>query len=207
VGSFCARLQIQGQSMMRAGHRVDVRVPTRAGSAVLMLLLTLAPVQAQAPLAPEAEVKAEFVERFTRFIDWPTQQGAAPERPFVLGVLGSNEVGPRLEQLARARGFKQRKVEVRQLTGPEGVDGCDVVWISHAAQGQLAEVLARTSGKPILTLGDTVGFAEQGVLINLRRRAARIVFEINLAEAKKSGLKFSAQLLALGEIVGPRGPP
>jgi hypothetical protein len=154
-----------------------------------------------------ALVEAELVERFTEFIDWPPDRLADAERPFVLGLMGRNEVEPAIEKLARERLFKKHRVEVRRLEGPEGAEACHAIWIGGTADAQLAAVLARTSGKPILTLGDTEGFAQRGVMINLRRESSHITFEINLDEAKKSGLKFSSRLLALGKIVAPRDRP
>jgi len=157
---------------------------------------------------PPAQVEAEMVERFTQFIDWPENHHLSnPEHPFILGLVGENDVAPALERIARDRGFKNRRAEVRRLDGPEGVEQCHAVWIATAAQDQLGAVLARTAGKPILTLGDTEGFAEQGVMINLRRGPTRVAFEINLDEARKSGLKFSSRLLALGKIVAAQSSP
>lgn len=172
-----------------------------------MALLAGAPSAGQQPAFRPAQVEAELVERFTEFIDWPQDRFTRPEGPFILGLVGRNSVGPALEGIARSRGLKNHRVEIRRLDGPEGVEGCHAVWITHAAEAQLAEVLARTSGKPILTLGDTEGFAKRGVLINLRRESTRIAFEINLEQAKKSGLKFSSRLLELGKIVDAQAPP
>lgn len=154
-----------------------------------------------------ALVEAELVERFTEFIDWPPDHLPDTDSPFVLGLLGQNGVGPALEKLARDRTIKRHRVEIRRLEGPEGVEACHAVWIASGADARLAAVLARTSGKPILTMGDTEGFAERGVMINLRRGSERIAFEINLDEARKSGLKLSSRLLALGKIVGAQEKP
>lgn len=174
--------------------------------AVALLADTSSPCQ-QTAYRP-ALVEAELVERFAEFIDWPPDRlSGDAEGPFVLGLVGQNGVGPALEKLAHDRTIKRHRVEVRRLAGPEGVEACHAVWIASGADAQLATVLARTSGKPILTLGDTEGFAERGVMINLRRESTRIAFEINLDEARKSGLKISSRLLALGKIVAPQGRP
>jgi len=173
--------------------------------AIALLADTSSPCQ-QTAYRPEL-VEAELVERFTEFIDWPADRLTDADGPFVLGLLGRNEVGPAIEKLAHERLFKNHRVEVRRLEGPDGAEACHAIWIGGSAEPQLAAVLARTSGKPILTLGDTEGFAQRGVLINLRRDSSRISFEINLDEARKSGLKFSSRLLALGKIVAAQGRP
>lgn len=196
-----------------ADRRNGRRVPGRRllatlGSPVVAvaLLADTSSLSQQAAFRP-AQVEAELVERFTQFIDWPRDRLTDPEGPFILGLIGRNGVGPALEKMARDRGLKNHRVEIRQLDGPEGVEECHAVWITPAAGAQLGAVLARTSGKPILTLADTEGFAERGVLINLRRESSRVAFEINLDQAKKSGLKFSSRLLALGKIVAAQGTP
>ncbi len=173
-----------------------------------VVLLAGPPAAGQPRTFAPAQVEAEMVERFTQFIDWPENHHLGdPEHPFILGLVGHDDVAPALERIARDRGFKNHRAEVRRLDGPEGVEECHAVWIATAARGQLGAVLARASGKPILTLGDTEGFAGQGVMINLRRGPARVAFEINLDEARKVGLKPSSRLLALGKIVAAQSSP
>ena len=46
---------------------------------------------ASAAQVPEYALKAEFLERFTRFVDWPGEHD--PRSPFVIGVYGSNPFG------------------------------------------------------------------------------------------------------------------
>jgi hypothetical protein len=184
------------------GLLYDWRAPLAA-----IALLAGAPATGQELTFHPAQVEAELVQRFTEFIDWPQDRLNDPKSPFILGLVGRNGVGPALEKLARDRTIKNHPVEIRRLDGPEGAEACHAVWITSAADSQLAAVLARTSGKPILTLGDTEGFAERGVMINLRRGPTHIAFEINLDEARKSGLKFSSRLLALGKIIASQVSP
>ena len=55
--------------------------------------------------------------------------------------------------------------------------------------------------KPILSIGDTQGFCERGVLINFYRLGKKLRFEINLPAVKKSGLTFRAQLIKLARRI------
>ncbi|MFP2931463.1 YfiR family protein [Pyxidicoccus sp. 3LG] len=162
---------------------------------------------AQAPIPVEAELKAEFLERFTRFIDWPESGFQSPESPFALCLLGQTPLEPYLARMARTRRIKDRSIQVRKLDGPSQVEGCALVWIPPESAGSLEQVLERTSGKAILTVGDTEGLAERGAHINLKREGSRLTFDINVAQAKRSGLRFSSQLLQLGHLVGGESPP
>jgi hypothetical protein len=173
--------------------------------AAFVLLQGVAWAQASAPA--EAEVKAEFLERFTRFIDWPEGGFKGPESPFALCLLGHTPLEPYLTRMARTRRIKDRSIEVRMLEGPGEVEGCAMVWIPPEAAGSLERVLERTAGKAILTVGETEGLAERGAHISLKREGTRLTFDINVAQAKRSGLRFSSQLLQLGHVVGGEAPP
>ena len=55
--------------------------------------------------------------------------------------------------------------------------------------------------KGILTISDTEGFAQKGVLINLYKSGKNIKFEINKKELIDSGFTVSPYLLSLAKIV------
>jgi hypothetical protein len=167
---------------------------------LLFPLLLAAPAAAQ---VPEYRLKAEFLERFTRFIEWPP--GATPDdprAPFVIGLYGGDPFGPYLDELAATRTIKGRRVRVREVADAAQAEGCQLLFIAAGGGRGLEELVARTESKPILTVGDTPGFAEKGILINFYVEEERIAFEINEAAARRSGLRFSSRLLKLARIVG-----
>ena len=170
--------------------------------AVLAGFVTPAEVLAQ---PSEYAIKAEFVERFTRFIDWPDEAFAGPDAPFALCVMGDDPFGDYLDRLARERKIKGRTVRLLHPAKPPELDDCHLAFIAQSESLRIAAIVARTQGKPILTIGDTPGFAQVGVIINFFLDRDLVRFEINLGEAKQSGLVFSAKLLKLGRVVGP--PP
>ena len=61
--------------------------------------------------------------------------------------------------------------------------------------------MTATRNKPILTLGDTKGFAEKNVLINLYAESKQYPFVINAAAFRESGLKIDYHLLDMAKIV------
>ncbi|MDP2309087.1 MAG: YfiR family protein [Pseudomonadota bacterium] len=149
----------------------------------------------------EYALKAEFLERFTQFVDWPKEAFPDPGAAFVLCVVGQNPFGSLLEEMARARRFGRRRGEVRYLGDLARLHECHLVWVSRAEKHTLDVVLAQTGGRPILTVGDTPGYAEAGVLINFFIEQDRIRFEINHLAAQRGGLVFSSQLLRLARVV------
>jgi hypothetical protein len=61
-------------------------------------------------------------------------------------------------------------------------------------------------GASILTIGDTAGFARQGVIINFYLENRKVRFEINAAAARRAGLTISSKLLKLAGAVYGAAP-
>jgi len=158
------------------------------------LLITLAAFGE--PVA-EYELKAEFLSRFTTFIEWPP---IAEARPFTIGVIGHNPFNGYLDKLA-ARRIKNRPVSIRYITELSQLDTCDVVFICASEKARLAAILSHTESRPILTVADSNGFAAEGVLINFYTSGDTVHFEINEAAVEKSGLKVSSKLFKLAKVI------
>jgi hypothetical protein len=116
---------------------------------------------------PEYELKAELVSRFPLFVEWPEWAFASPSAPFVVCVFGDNPFDGSLSRRLAAEPIQGRVAEERGLAATDDVTGCHLLFISATASPQLEHLLAITRGRPVLTVGDTAGFAERGVHINL----------------------------------------
>ncbi|HEX4456687.1 MAG TPA: YfiR family protein, partial [Polyangia bacterium] len=156
----------------------------------------------------EYAIKAEVIERFTHFIDWPNEAFAGANAPFTICVVGDSPLTPHLQfVLARDHRIDERHAELRRLKPDGDVSGCQVAFIAASERPRLKQLLARTTGHPILTVGDSDGFAHEGVLINLYLDEGNHVrFEICADGVKKSGLKLSAQLLRFARVVTGSSP-
>ena len=166
----------------------------------MLLSVTCAEAGAQ-ERGSEAVLKAEFIERFTRFIDWPRDVLGA-SGAFHLCVVGSTPVAMALEQLARTRRFKGHAATSTRLVALDGLASCHMVFIDSSERRRLDDILSRTAGKPILTVGDSEGYSVRGVIINFYRSGSRLRFEINIAAALESGLRFRSKLLKLARVTG-----
>jgi len=186
-----------------------------AGLGVASILTFLAPALAVVAPAPvhagsddlEYRVKAEFIERFTHFIEWPPTAFAGPDAPFVLCVVGRTPVTGYLEAMARVRRIRDRRVELRRLGPTAELSACHLVFIASDERAYLKQILARVAGRPIVTVADSEGFGRAGVLINLVLDGeGRVRFEISAAGARQSALTLNAQLLRLSRPDGSGTP-
>src|SRR5262245_11484074 len=99
----------------------------------------------------EYKLKAEMLERFTLFIEWPEVTGPT----FLTCVMGENPFGNQLDTVFRETRVQGKKAEIKNLKQLEGIDSCQILFIPASEQQQLPSILSSISGKPILTVGDT----------------------------------------------------
>jgi hypothetical protein len=165
--------------------------------------ITSAAPSASAP--PEHQVKAEFIERFTRFVDWPDSAFASSSSAFVVCVWGRGPLASQLERVVTRAPIKGRAVRVLHVESRERIQPCHILYVATHEPAVVRDIVASTRGKPILSIGDQPGLAEEGLLINLvLDREGFVRFELNLDVARISGLKISAKLIRLARRVGTR---
>jgi hypothetical protein len=152
--------------------------------------------RASASEGAEADLKAEFIERFTRFVDWET----LPDT-MMLCVVGDTPITAQLQKIARRQRIKGKSARV-ETVAPKDVGACQVVLIAGDDPDQLHEVITRTDGRPILSVAEAPGAAEAGAIINLYIEDQHIRFEINTGAAKRGRLTLRSKLLKLARIVG-----
>lgn len=79
-----------------------------------------------------------------------------------------------------------------------------VVFICSSEEDQLPQILQRLKGKPVLTVGDTPGFTERGVMVGLIMRDDRLTLEVNIKSLREAGLELSPHVLQRARLVGER---
>jgi hypothetical protein len=176
----------------------------RSLAIILILLGVLAPARRAMAAPTESQVMAEFIERFTRFVDWPPASLGDDDDPFVICVVGTSPVRSYLQDIAQDRKVKGRRVALRVIDGSKGTKGligCHLAFIGGGEAKRLRLILGQTEGRPVLTVADSPGFAEAGVVINFYREGRFLRFEVNTDAAQDSGLKVRAKLLRLARRV------
>ena len=167
---------------------------------LLVVSCAVWPVYGQQQRVSEYQVKAAFLYNFAKFVEWPKSVDAGASKQLVLGILGKDPFGEDIKTIQDKR-VKDRTLQVIRAEHLEELGNCDILFIGASMKGQLDSTLKELDGKPVLTVSDTRGFAQQGVMINLFTINNKIRFEINLQAVEQSGLKISSQLLKLATLV------
>ncbi len=149
-------------------------------------------------------LKAVFLERFTRFIDWPNEKSADEKAtPFVIGIIGNPDFSTLLRGIYQNQQIRGKNVIVNDLDNLETLQNTHLLFISNISDNLLENVLEQAQNTSILTVSDTKGFAEKGVMINFfMSRKQKMRFEINEQAVKHSDLYISYKLLSIAKIVG-----
>lgn len=171
--------------------------------ALLMMLMLVLPAwqsRAFSATVSEYQIKAAFLYNFAKFVDWPSNASNDEKNIFKIGILGDDPFGAEISVIEKklVRGMPLKIIRAASLSE---LGGCRVIFLSASIELQLAGILEQLCEKPVLTVGDTSGFAHQGVMINLITVGNKIRFQINQASADRAGLKISSHLLRLAIIV------
>lgn len=197
------------------GESVEEREPTLAVSAqgrtpgrafillTLFLAFGLAAPQAHGQTFKEQDVKAAFLYHFAQFVDWPPEAFPDPDTSLIIGILGTDPFGATLDQIVQGEVVKNRRLEVRRYRRVEEIDQCHILFISRSEERRLEQILLELSGKHVLTVGDSEGFALRGGMIRFMTEKNKIRLRINLDAAKAASVTISSKLLRAAEVIGP----
>lgn len=145
---------------------------------------------------PEYRLKAAFLYNFAAFTEWPADVGAT----LTLCIHGADPFGSEIDAL-NGKSAGSRRIEVARKSSLEALKGCQIVFVSASAAGQLPRVIDAVRSLPVLVIADTPGTLRQGAMLNMNLVQGRVTFEANLAAARSARLTLSSKLLRLATEV------
>ena len=154
---------------------------------------------AEAPT--EYQVKAVFVFNFSHFVEWPPEAFASPSEPFVIGILGNDPFGARLDDAVRGEQIDHRPLLVRRYRNVGEIGNCQILFIDRSEGAQLHQILTALDHRGTLTVSELDDSSQHGVMIQFATENNRIRLRINVESARAAGLTISSQLLRPAQIV------
>ncbi len=152
------------------------------------------------PKPTEYEVKAAYIYNFAKFVRWPQNAFSDGSDKIHVCVLGDDPFGSSLSTI-EGKTAVDRKIGVRRIASLQNARGCEIIFISGSEAERVRQIMKTLDSLPVLTVGDTEGFAEQGIMINFYMEKNTVRFEINLKAATRAGLRLSSSLLRIARIV------
>ncbi|MEP7043560.1 MAG: YfiR family protein [Dokdonella sp.] len=182
---------------MPACSAIPPRRRLRARVLIAFALMALFAIAAASSTEPdEAD---DYIAGFVRYVHWPYEDMAANWTLCVGGDPAVDRDARRAAGNARGKSFVLRHVD-----SADGLDGCHVLDLTGADHATSVALLARSRGRPVLSVGRGADFCTAGGLICLREPGSERAFEVNLSAIRESGLSVSARLLRLGAARTPQ---
>lgn len=152
----------------------------------------------------EAAVKATYLDKFPPFIDWPAST-LASLRTFTICVVGTDTLGPVLDEAVSGQQIKGRPIVVLRLLAVSDAGSCQLVYATGSASQSVSVILAALRGRPIVTVTDGEREPRSKGMFNFVIVDNRVRFEVDDKAAVEAGLTISSKLLSLAISVQP-GP-
>jgi hypothetical protein len=149
----------------------------------------------------EYEVKAAYIYNFAKFVEWQSGRFQDGSDTIHVCVLGDDPFGPSLATI-EGKTAGGRTLGTRRLTSLQQAGGCEMLYIAGSEERDLERVVEAVKDTPVLTIGDTEGFTQRGVMVNFYTENNKVHFEINPNAAMRAGFKISSALLRIARIVG-----
>ncbi|MEW6160031.1 MAG: YfiR family protein [Verrucomicrobiota bacterium] len=150
-------------------------------------------------------MKAAFLEKFIRLVEWPVSAFSSDHAPLIIGILGEDPFESYLPRVMRGKTINKHPIQVLVCKTLEEANRTHLLFISPSEKNRLAEILPRLKSQGLLTVGDVEGFASSGGIINLYLEDQKIRFEINVDVARQAGLEINAQLLQRAKVIHDSG--
>jgi hypothetical protein len=164
-------------------------------------------LSAQGNASSEYQVKAAFLFHFAQFVDWPSEAFKDAGTPLTYCTAGGDPFRGALDASLNGKVIDGRWVRVLHFKEAQEIQGCQVLFIGIADKKFTSATLANLKGTPVLTVGESEHFVQEGGMIGFFLEDNKVRFDINLDAAARGKLKISARLLLLAKTVfgGPKG--
>ena len=157
------------------------------------------------------KVKASLLYNIGKMVSWPAHSFKTGE-PILILFLGkdNNELGSYFDAKVRSRALTihGRKLAVKLVDRSKldrvvrkELKQCHILFVFSTYNGSLSKLLHAIGNRPVLVIGESSSFSNDGGMIGLYVEKERICISVNLDATAKKDFLISAQLLQHAIIV------
>ena len=157
---------------------------------VVFFLLTALYSHADTAPVDEYKVKTGYLFNFTKFITWSDSN----INTFNICILGHDPFGEFIDPIEQRTAFN-RPIKLFRLNSIDKRLHCHIIYVSE-------EKSIPINTNNTLVVGDDSEFIRKGGMIAFIEKDNKIRLQINLKLLQQNGLRISAKLLEVSDIVG-----
>lgn len=147
------------------------------------------------------QVKAQFIYNFANYVEWPKDAFANESSPIRTCLFGNVDFAPYLMSFEGVQ-IGDREMLIIQTTDIKQIQsGCHILFVGEDRQVQLPHFWSSIQYLYVLSIGEMMGFAENGGIINIFRTTDHLQFDVNINNALINGLFLDSDLLALARTI------
>jgi hypothetical protein len=171
----------------------------RAAVVIVASVLSVFP-RLHAQEATENDVKAAFIYNFTKFVEWPDSPAQATQ-PVRVCVLADEEFNRSLDRILENETILGRRLVRAAPTSAQDARTCAILYISRGNAQRGAKLLSAVRDHPVLTVGESPRFLQEGGAIEFVLDHNRVRFDVSTTAMERAGLKVSSKLLRVARTV------
>lgn len=153
---------------------------------------------------PEYKVKAQLLVNFAACATWPDRTFDHTNSPVIVGIVGKDPFEGFLEAAVEASSRTRRpgrSLAIRKVSTEAEMKECHILFFAASERRRWRDVRQRLKGEPIMTVGETEDFLEQGGVIKFMLKDQLVRFDISVDSAKTAQLRLDARLLSVADTV------
>ncbi|NOQ36521.1 MAG: DUF4154 domain-containing protein [Methylococcaceae bacterium] len=148
----------------------------------------------------EQKLKVAYLGRLLNYVTWPSSVEWSESKSFNICIIGTASFNKLLGSLSSRKLVKEKPVDIRYFDNVEESSNCHLLFISISEQAKITQILKFTKNKPILTIGETRGFAEKNGMIQFLMKGQKVYMKINYEAYRNHSFTISSDLFALSNV-------
>ncbi len=141
---------------------------------------------------------AKYMYHFTKYFEWSSDKESGP---FIYGVIGNKELYNELKKISELKKINKRNIVVVELTSEDDPTNCHMLFVGRSALVNIDKIMLKIGSKPIMVLGDKMGYMKRGVDINFIIKDDLLRFELNASALDSKSIKIAKEMKALATSV------
>jgi hypothetical protein len=149
----------------------------------------------------EYKIKAALMIKIIPYFNWDEESAA--RNSFDIAIVGDDPFGDVFREAYLNKNFrvKGRDLNVYRIDSIDLQKLPDLIFIAESEKEGLPGILFKLKGKPVLLVGDTKGYGENGCHVNFFTVDNKIRFELNEESLNSNGITVDYRLRSIAKNI------